>query len=574
MKPGYVAAAGPPDALRALEARVAAQSRSPLAGPIRIGQVSLWTEQGASIMTDKRASAVLVGRLFDRASGTSRTALPSAPDLEAAVLRDCWGPFVLVAGDEVSHSILRDPSGAIPVYYGSADGLEIYGSDSAMLGIAWPEPFRPDLDTVREWLSFPFLRTARTGAAGISELIPGMSRRVDPAGTRLVQCWSPIEVAKAPVTSCFREAAALLRETILMTVAAVASGEESLVLRLSGGLDSSIVAAAAAEAGARCTAVTFATRSTDGDERRYARLVASRFGMEVREIAEADIDLSFRAASDPFRPPPSPLLQPLRRAFAAAAAGAGMVLDGAGGDNVFASLNSGAPALDALRDGGLAQAIRTLHDLAAVHGCTFWTAARAAARRWKRGTPPPWPGDRTFLGAGALVDSGHHPWLDGRGTIAEGSADHIRTLTGIHHFFSDPRRGEPYSLHPLIAQPVLEACLRLPSWLWVAGGRDRAVARAAFRGLVPDAILDRRSKGSLESMFLREYMERRSELRELLCRGCLAAEGIIEREAVSRQLDEPSIPKGTSYIRILEIAGAEQWLRSFANLPHSRPRRA
>lgn len=156
-----------------------------------------------------------------------------------------------------------------------------------------------------------------------------------------------------------------------------------------------------------------------------------------------------------------------------------------------------------------------------------------------------------------------HPWLETLSDMAPGSADHLRMITGVHHFFVDPASNQPCNLHPLISQPVIEACLRIPSWLWVEGGRDRAVARAAFRGSLPDAILDRRGKGSLQSLFVRGFTALRGELRDYLLSGLLAQQGVIDDQALARYLDLTGQPQDNIYVRILEIASAEQWLRSF-----------
>jgi asparagine synthase (glutamine-hydrolysing) len=241
-----------------------------------------------------------------------------------------------------------------------------------------------------------------------------------------------------------------------------------------------------------------------------------------------------------------------------------MVFDGGGGDNVFGSLNSAAPVVDAFLARGAREAFRALRDIASLHGCTLSEVARAAVRRWRRRGAPAWPMDRSFLrNPPGRECFDLHPWLADAETAPPGSAQHIRMIAGAYHFFEDPRPGEPVGLHPLLAQPIVELCLGTPSWFWSAGGRDRAVARAAFRGLVPDQILDRRSKGTLESMFLKAYMARKPELRELLVSGLLVDAGIVDGAAIKAYLDRQEQPRDTAYIRILEIASAEQWLRSF-----------
>lgn len=572
MQLSFLAAAGPLPLREELDSQLRHGAGS-LVRLFRSDRLSLWGEAGTPLLHDD--DAVSVGLMFDRATGTGRTRLPDAIMRAEAIIRDSWGAYVLFdCHDASGHSVLRDPSGSIPVYYGAANGLDLYASDSEMLRLGWTESFEPNLDAVRQWLTLPFLRTRMTGTVGVSELLPGSLREVRNNRARERQMWSPGRFTGTPAAvRNLAEAADLLREEILRTVRLLAAGER-VVLRLSGGLDSSIVAAALARAGIDFRAITFATNSRDGDERRFAREVASHCGIRLRELDEGALNFSFQPATDPLRRPSNPILQPLRHAFAAASSeerGASLILDGGGGDNVFGSLNTAAPVIDAFLARGLREAFSALRDIAGLHGCTLWEAGRSAARRWRRRSGVTWPEERSFLRAPAAGEHFDvHPWLADAQGVLPASAEHIRIIAGAHHFLEDPRPGEPVGLHPLLAQPVVELCLRIPSWFWVSGGRDRAVARAAFRGLVSNAIIDRRSKGTLESMFLKVYMAKRSELRELLVAGRLADEGIVDPGSIKSYLDRDEQPRDSAYIRILEIASAEQWLRSFgtrANLP-------
>lgn len=560
----FLAAAGPAPLRKDLERKIR-QRRSNLVPLFGSDSLSLWGEACTPVLSD--AAGVSVGIMFDRATGERRTRLAETERRPESIIRDCWGAYVhFERRGAYDHAVLRDPSGSIPVYYGEASGLDLYASDSEMLRLGWSGSFEPNLDAARQWLILPFLRTRTTGARGVSELLPGSLREVSQKRAGERQLWSPTRFVGGPTAvRSFSEATAVLREEILRTVRLLVAGER-VVLRLSGGLDSSIMAAALARAGADVRAVTFATRSRDGDERHFARTVADHFGISLQELSEADLDFSMQAASDPLRRPPNPILQPLRDAFASASkegASVGVVLDGGGGDNVFGSLNSAAPVVDAFRTRGSGEAFRVLRDIACLHGCNLWEAGRAAARRWRRNSAS-WPEERSFLRVSSASEHFDvHPWLANGPGLLPGAAEHIRMIAGAHHFLEDPRAGEPVGLHPLLAQPVVELCLRIPSWLWCAGGRDRAAARAAFRGLVPDAIIDRRSKGTLESMFLKAYMAKRAELGEFLICGRLAEEGIIDPTAIKDYLDWHEQPGDAGYIRILEITSAEQWLRSF-----------
>jgi len=526
MRLRFLAAAGPAGALETLKQTIGARSDTGLAKVFDGSGLIVWTAPETPTLSAVDGGAILVGLLFDRATATRLSALSAAEDAKR-IVADRWGPYVLFSCDRSSHAVLRDPSGALPVYYGSLGELEVYASDAGLLEMAWPVGFRPDLDFIRHWLTFPFLRAARTGAQGVRELLPGTCRRVDPPTREVIETWSPATFTGRDLAiASFDEAVALLREEILRTVPALAGANGKVVMQLSGGLDSSIVAAALRHAGMDFRAITFATLGPGGDERRFAREMANRSQVKLIELIEETsrpvLDIG---PGNPLRPPPNPLLQPLHRAISLQLVhlGAGVALDGGGGDNIFCSLNTAAPAVDAFQRSGGAAAFRTLRDVAQVHGCTFWTAGRSALRRARRGAPSRWPRDTTFLTPDAAAQTPEpHPWLAPHPSLGPGTADQIRMIAGIHHFLTDPAPLAPAALHPLLAQPLLELCLRIPSWLWVAGGRDRAVAREAFRGLVPDAILDRRGKGTLESMFVKGYMGGRPRLERFVAEGELA----------------------------------------------------
>lgn len=568
MKLRFLAIGGSLDARRRLEQQ---RSLTEGAGLLKLAEghaLSVWAMSGTPAIRCERREATLIGLLYERATDRRLETLPECEDLARYIIRECWGAYALLFAGNGGHGVLRDPSGAVPVYHGKAGDLQIYASDAALLALAWPGEFQPDLHFIRHWLNFPFLRGWRTGAAGVSELVPGTCRFASGSEDRTIQAWSPFDHQASDLAiRSFDDAAALLREQILRTVANLAAAAENRVLQLSGGLDSSIVAAALHQAGTSFRAVTFATGAADGDERRYARQVASYCGAELSELVEDDISLDLdRAPSDPFRPPPSPLLQPLHRLVSLhlALTGPELVLDGAGGDNVFAYLNTASPALDALRRAGIKTSMRALSDVAELHNCTLWTAALFALRKARRGAGIHWRVDRSFLTKEAALPAADiHPWLEAPPGLPPGSADHVQMIAGIHHFLFDPWPGASAVLHPLLAQPIVELCLRIPTWLWIRGGRDRAVARAAFNGLLPPSILERRGKGRLESMFLKGYMKARPKLERFLLDGRLAAEGIIDGAAIGAYLRQPDAPDDSAYIRLLEIAAAEQWLRSF-----------
>lgn len=567
MKLRFLAFAGEPAARECLTSRTGLVGRSGLIRRVHNDQIEIWASADTPVLANAATNAWLIGFAIDRAIGRPLLAAPTSAQSPAAILAGCWGGYVVLARRPRGHFALREPSGSVLVYHRRDGDCDIYASDDAMLHSGSPSAPAPDMDYIRNWLSFPFLRTARTGCIGASEILPGQCRQVEGGCAKVDQVWSPAAfAAQSPIVD-FEDAARQLRREMLRSIPRMVPAESGVVVKLSGGLDSALVASALAAAGRSFTAVNFATRHPDGDERSYARAAAARCGVKLFELEEQssaiDLDLAPRSR---LRPSRQPLLQGLDHAYAVqwSAIGASTIVDGVGGDNVFAYLNTASPALDAWRCDGAAAAWGAISDLAALHGTTFWSAAGFAWRKARRGTTTRWPANHDFLAsAGIVAEPEPHPWLEDLANVRPGTREHVRMILGAHHFVPEPVSGQPALLHPLLAQPILELCLRIPTHLWIDRGRDRAVARAAFATLLPEVILRRRSKGALGGMFRAQFRALAPQLAGFLAEGALAQAGIIERDAVADYLADPDRWAGYRSMRLLEIAAAEQWLRSF-----------
>lgn len=576
MRARFLAAAGPEQRLRKLiEAR--GWERSLPAGwtiLLRLRELLILARtDGPSLLFPNGA---VLGTLFD---GTDPVRQPT-PRLNEAVeagrgqilIDDHWGAWFAVFADKGGHWALRDPSAFAPAYYRTEEGVSLYYSDLEAAGELAPRDQAVDLEFLRHWVTFPHLRTARTGLEGTSELLPGTRRAVVGRSVTLSTAWDPWSFASADRQIMdFDDAAEHLRDEAIRVIPALARGRGRLLLELSGGLDSSVIAASLKAGGLPFMTVNFVTRTAEGDERRYARAVADMASEQHFEIAERDAILDLALPDrQRLRPGLSPVMAPLHRQFAdhGRKVGAETFLTGAGGDNVFCFLTTAAPILDAWRALGPRQALGTvLPDLSEMCGCTAWTAAgfalRKAARQLRR--PPPWKRDLDFLmrdAAPAAPES--HPWLDRFPGAPAGKREHVTALLRIQHVIDPETRIAGLAfVHPLIAQPLMELCLRVPPWLWVRGGRNRAVARHAFRGLLPDEVLARRGKGGLEGLCMRAWRRHKSDIAELLLGGFLREAGLLDPDPLEAYLEFKGPPPDARYFRIFELITAELWLRSW-----------
>lgn len=112
---------------------------------------------------------------------------------------------------------------------------------------------------------------------------------------------------------------------------------------------------------------------------------------------------------------------------------------------------------------------------------------------------------------------------------------------------------------PLLAQPLVETCLTVPSWLWFEDRRNRIVARRAFADDLPTDIIQRRSKGAPDSFVAQIFETHRAAIRRMLADGELAAHDMLDLASVLRVLDDPRPVHGDAFRRILQFADVRAW---------------
>jgi asparagine synthase (glutamine-hydrolysing) len=508
--------------------------------------------------------SILLGEIFSATGATCH--VPS----------DGWGSYLAFTRRAGGWQIDRAPLTGLPLYWTGwrggllcASHLEPIAELLGSIAIDW--------DFVAQALVYSNLRTERTGLAGLSELLPGMRLAVegDEVQTRLL--WSPWDHVARVRSSSIAELAPELERCLTASVRAWSAGRADIMLELSGGLDSSIVAAALAAAGAGFAAVNFVTRSADGDERHYARAVADRCGIELieAELDPGDIDLIAPPGVVGPRPGAYAVLRGIDRAFARAVGEREVsVFGGIGGDNIFSFDGSVSPFLDAAATFGLGRrSLGVLRDVSRGGGATLWDAGRLAWKGWRRGSRDAWRSEIEFISREAIPAAPFaHPWDEGAQAERQAKRNHVEAVRRILDFFDRPLRwADRDVVAPLLSQPVVEFCLSVPSWTWIEGGRDRAVARAAFAQHLPPEVVWRRGKGRLESVATASYLRQRGELGDLLLDGQLAVHGLLDRAGIAAYLARDLADGDFLYYRLLEIADVELWVRAVSEAWPLRP---
>jgi asparagine synthase (glutamine-hydrolysing) len=202
------------------------------------------------------------------------------------------GMFAFALWDSRHRRLLlaRDRLGQKPLYYAQADGAFLFGSEIKAI-LAWPGFGRsPDLTAIHRYLTFQYVPAPLTAFEGVRRLAPAHYMVVEGTGEiRTERYWSlpePETARPRPTAELEEEIVARLDEAVRIRLIS----DVPLGAFLSGGIDSAAVVASMARASSKpVKTFTIGFNEARYDERRYARMIAERYGTEHHEfVVEPD----------------------------------------------------------------------------------------------------------------------------------------------------------------------------------------------------------------------------------------------------------------------------------------------
>lgn len=543
-----------------------------------------------------RGRGVVLGTLFvrqiDQPSHLVNGDL-SEPEAQAIVasggrklFESYWGRYVAFIRDANRQTswVLRDPTGGLPCYSCTVDGVTIYFTElDDVIGV---RPLSVNWDYVARALCVTGgLQTHETGFHEIGQVLGGECVEAAGQATRSFM-WDPWAIAQSTLDDPI-QATAAVRRTVADVVHCWASCHSN-VLHGVGGLDSAIVAACLASAPSRprFTCYTYFSQGAGSDERHFARLVARRAGVELIELERTpvwDLEPLLSAAR------PSPAFQnhtsyiepsfvegPLARKIGATA-----ITSGFGGDQLFVQ---GCPksALEYAVRHGIGSACWSMAlDDACMEGESVWTVlfevVRAVVFRRFEAPLALLVGNRALMPDHLLSATNHnlqilHPqirrWIEltSRGGGHKGIAS--GKILQVHQLLYPPAARNPLApaddpelISPLYSQPLLELCLRIPTFVHVDRGQDRVIARRAFRDLLPPEVISRWGKGLWEEQAAGLLQHNIRFVRDLLMGGELVRRGLLIRSRIEERLSCHTSRLSISNVEIFDAIFAEAWLR-------------
>jgi asparagine synthase (glutamine-hydrolysing) len=201
----------------------------------------------------------------------------------AACLDRLDGMFALAVWDGAERRLLlaRDRMGEKPLFYCVRAGLLLFASELTAL-LAHPAvEANIDACALREYLTLEYVPAPRSLIRGVHKLEPGTCLTLAGGAIALNRYWAPVpRPAAEPLP--YRQAVAGLRQRLEQAVTSRLMSDVPLGVFLSGGIDSSTVAALAARHGPIDT-FSIGFQDPSFDESSYAALVARHIGSRHHE---------------------------------------------------------------------------------------------------------------------------------------------------------------------------------------------------------------------------------------------------------------------------------------------------
>jgi asparagine synthase (glutamine-hydrolysing) len=507
------------------------------------------------------------------------------------LIENCWGNYVALLRDSSAGTVhvIKDPSGSLPCFIARCAGIAVLFShigDCTELGLR----FTIDRAHLRARV-LGFNDLERDALQEVDQVRRGESVELDAASEPMVRSrrfgWDPFEFLQPQnALEDPARAAAAMRATVRSCTQTLSAGHRSVLHRLSGGLDSSIVAGCLGRASTvpRVACYTYFNPHGRSDERPWARLAAEHTGFEHIECPIAPTDVRFADLVRPrAAPEPQPLLTYLLRSDVehrlALERKATAVFTGDGGDSGFCSDSFPYAVTDYLRRHGLRPAAFNLaSDVALRTERSSWAVLMRSMRHWLFGAKMSDQLPALLMGSQLVsaqlresfeMPTGYpHPWFSRLGHVPWDVIRRLGMLVGTPDFYNvpDAAQPEPEVVSPLYAQPAMELFLRIPIHVHAEGGRDRGLARRAFAREVPERILQRQWKDRAPGFHSELLLRNLDLVRELFLDGVLVSEGLLDRAAVEAAL---SAGPGRTAVLPAEIyrhldveVWARYWMRS------------
>lgn len=498
-------------------------------------------------------------------------------------LADLAGMFALALWDETTQTLVlaRDRAGEKPLFYGAVDGAVAFASEVQPLLECLGLPRTLDPFALSAFCRLGYVPQPRTLFTAVRAVPAGNALIVRPGECRTFSYWDPADLAPVDRPPHPEEE---LRELLGRAVRRQLAADVPIGVFTSGGVDSSLVAAIAADALGPDRIHTFTARFTAPtyDESPHARALARRLGTRHADVVVDQPGLALALDTITSRiaePIADPAVLPTYLLARRAREQVTVVLGGEGADELFGgyptylghALSPGFAGLpDPLRH-GLARAIHALPDSAAKVPLPtlLKRLVEGAHRPWRErhlawfgtGLDPaalclpvpsldellPGPDRESVLAAAMLLD--YRSYLRDQLLV---KLDRATMLVALE------------ARSPYLDPEVTQFALRLDPALKVQGLTTKVLLKRAARAWLPRRIIRRRKRGLSVPIAAWLRGDLLPEARRLLAPERLRRRGLVSDVYVGKLLAEHAGGRANHARALWTLIVLERWLERWA----------
>ena len=352
--------------------------------------------QGLHAYVLPRSNGVVIGKLFAK-NGVGNTAIEQVVmgDREAFEIRKTkgrcladqyWGQYVafLRNHDDNLWRVIRDPIGGLYCYRLNYQGINIFFSYIEDIEKFCLFDISVNYRYLAAHMLKPLFSIRETAINEVDRVLPGECISFGEKFEDRCFYWNPSNFTLSKGIDDFEEAGEKLRRVTMDCVSSWASCYDTVIHRLSGGLDSSIVLSCLSKAPSRpnITCLNIHTDRPEADERTFARICAEEARYELHEqiaqAAEADIDrlVNIPKLTVPFIHSLTPEYEDIFTDLAAKKK-ADAIFSGQGGDHLFHQARTSLISADfAYTHGITRQQLDVSYQVSLLTGMSIWSVLR------------------------------------------------------------------------------------------------------------------------------------------------------------------------------------------------------
>jgi asparagine synthase (glutamine-hydrolysing) len=515
-------------------------------------------------------------------------------------LGELEGDFAFAVWNDIRKElfIARDPVGVKPLYIYSNDGQVLFASEiKALLGLKGLNyALRPEVFS--EYVAYLYSPSEATPFQYISKLLPGHYLRF----SMNEDARKPVQYYRIPMNGredAGRDWPQEVEHTLSDVVRRQLYADVPVGIMLSGGLDSSLIAALAKKAVPDMPLQAFTIRTSgmaaEGFEEdiQYARKMAAHLDLPLHEVdgmpepSGSWIDRLIWQMDEPQADPAAWYTALI--ASEARHSGIKVLLSGTGGDDVFSGyrrhraissfaalqflpggLNAAPEALQRIMPGSDHPKLRRLAKLLSGAGLSpqkgainshFWISPELLRRLMSAAYPP--PSDPYLLFKKLLEEiPDEHDLLQQMLFLEQ------RTFLPHHNLAYMDKMGMTHSVEirvPFADRQVVSLAAAMPASLKLQGHTTKAILRKIAGAYMPRAIIDRSKTGF--GAPLRQWM--RGPLKELtrdrLSDKSFRENGFFNSDTIQKLMSDNERGRNDHSYTLFSLLCIESWLRQFAH---------